>query len=117
VALGKESIMNESLKLKLMAKGSQLMQSEAARKLMESEKFGAVMEKAMTVPFKVSNAVNSGKERLVALLDLATQEDVDDVKRTMARMEGLLKEIKKESADLLNKANESGVKRSAIGKD
>ena len=94
------------IKEKVMAKGMGLLQSPAVTKLMESEKVGFVIEKAMSVPFKVSAALTSQKERLVALLDLATQEDIDEVKRAMSRMEGVLKDIKKESSDLLQKVNE-----------
>ncbi len=73
------------------------MQSDTVEKLMESEQFGVVMEKAMAIPFKFTNMAMSGKERLVALLDLATQEDIDEVKRAMARIEGTLKEGDTES--------------------
>ncbi len=95
--------MMSSLKEMMMSKGMKLMQSPAVGKMMESEKMGVVIEKAMTVPFKVSGALMSQKERLVALFDLATQDDVDEVKRAVSRMEGVLRDIKKESADLLNK--------------
>ena len=91
--------MTSPLKKKLIEKGAQLMQSDAVEKLMESEKFGVVMEKAMAVPFKVTTAMMSTKERFVALMDLATQEDMDEVKRTMARMENALKELKTSSDD------------------
>ena len=51
----------------------------------------------MAIPFKFTNMAMSVKERLVALLDLATQEDIDEVKRAMARIEGNLKEGDTES--------------------
>ncbi|MCP4674304.1 MAG: hypothetical protein GY854_02060 [Deltaproteobacteria bacterium] len=98
--------MLDSLKQKMMIKGMELMQSPAVGKMMESEKVGVVIEKAMTVPFKVSGALMSQKERLVALFDLATQEDIDDVKRAVTRVEGVLRDIKKESSELLRKAEE-----------
>ncbi len=98
--------MLDSLKQKMMSKGMELMQSPAVGKMMESEKVGVVIEKAMTVPFKVSGALMSQKERLVALFDLATQEDIDDVKRAVSRVEGVLRDIKKESSELLRKVEE-----------
>ena len=98
--------MLDSLKQKMMSKGMELMQSPAVGKMMESEKVGVIIEKAMTVPFKVSGALMSQKERLVALFDLATQEDIDDVKRAVTRVEGVLRDIKKESGDLLRKVEE-----------
>ena len=89
--------MADSLKKKLTQKAAQFMQSDTVEKLMDSEQFGVVMEKAMAIPFKFTNMAMSGKERLVALLDLATQEDIDEVKRAMARIEGNLKEGDTES--------------------
>ena len=89
--------MADSLKKKLTQKAAKFMQSDTVEKLMESEQFGVVMEKAMAIPFKFTNMAMSGKERLVALFDLATQEDIDEVKRAMARLEGTLKEGDTES--------------------
>ena len=89
--------MADSLKKKLTEKAAQFMQSGTVEKLVESEQFGIVMEKAMAIPFKFTNMAMSGKERLVALLDLATQEDIDEVKRAMARLEGNLKGSDNES--------------------
>ena len=62
-----------------------------------------VIEKAMTVPFKISNAVTAKKEKLVQMFDLATQEDVDELRRAVTRVEDVLKDIKEESSNLLNK--------------
>ncbi len=89
--------MLDSLKKKMLNKGMELMASPAVGKLMQNEKVGVVLEKAMTVPFKVSGAVASHKERLVSMFDLATQDDVDEIKRTVSRMEGVLNKMKKES--------------------
>jgi hypothetical protein len=89
--------MADSLKKKLTEKAAQFMQSETVEKLVESEQFGIVMEKAMAIPFKFTNLAMSGKERLVAIFDLATQEDIDEVKRAMARLEDNLKEADTES--------------------
>jgi len=95
--------MLSDIKTKLMNKGLKLMQSPAVGKIMESEQFGTVVEKAMSMPFKVSNAVMSQKEKVVALLDLATQQDLDEIRRGITRMETVLKDFKKDSADLINK--------------
>ena len=86
-----------TLKKKLTEKVSQFMQSDTAEKLMESEQFGIVMEKAMAIPFKFTNMAVSGKERLVAFFDLATQDDIDEVKRAMARLEDTLEDVDNDS--------------------
>ena len=106
--------MLSSFKEKVMSKGMALLQSPAVSKLMESEKVGRVIEKAMAVPFKMSSMLTSHKERLVALLDLATQQDVDELKRALSRMEGVLKEIKDESKNLLHNVDEETPKKSPI---
>jgi len=95
--------MIEMVKEKLVAHGMKLMQSPAVSKLMESEKMGALLEKAMSVPIKLSDHLRSKRERLTALFELATQQDLDEVKRSISRMEDLLHEIRSTSSDLLSK--------------
>ena len=90
--------MINELKKIVIDKGVSLMQSEKVTKVLSNEQVGAVVEKAMTIPFKLSNAVTAQKERLVALFDLATQEDIDDIRRSVARVEDALKGLKKESS-------------------
>jgi hypothetical protein len=95
--------MLDAIKKMAMEKGMSLMESEKVAKVLSNETVGAIVEKAMTVPFKISNAIASQKEKLVSMLDLATQEDIDDIRRTMTRVEDVLQEIKKESGDLIEK--------------
>ncbi len=95
--------MIDAIRQMAVEKGIALMKSPLVSKILASEKMGAVIETAMTVPFKVSSAVTAQKEKLVQLFDLATQEDMDDVRRTITRVEDALKDIKQESADLLKK--------------
>jgi hypothetical protein len=95
--------MIDKMKEKLISHGMKLMQSPAVSKLMESEKMGVVLEKAMSVPIKLSEGLRARRERLTSLFELATQQDLDEVKRSISRMEDLLHEIKSSSADLLNK--------------
>jgi hypothetical protein len=95
--------MIDKIKEKLVAQGMKLMQSPAVTKLMESEKMGVVLEKAMSVPIKLSDGFRGKREKLTALFELATQADLDEVKRSISRMEDLLQEIKSSSNDLLDK--------------
>ncbi len=108
--------MYDFVKKTMINKGMELLQSQAVVKLMESEQVGIVIEKAMSVPFKVSSTLMAQRERLVALLDLPTQEDMDDLKRAMTKMEGVLKEIKTESQDLLKKMAEDEPKQTEADK-
>ncbi len=97
--------MLDMLKEKIIARGMTLVQSPAVARLMESEQMGVVLEKAMSLPIKVSEGVQTHKEKMTALFDLATQQDLDDVKRTIARLEDVLRDIRKESGDLLRKTD------------
>ncbi len=90
------------------------MQSEAIGKLLENEKVGVAIEKAMGVPFKVSGAIMTQKERIVALFDLATQQDLDDLKRGMSRLEDVLKDIKNDSDELLREVDREQSPKSPV---
>jgi len=98
--------MIDAVKEKLLAKGIEMLQSPAMAKLMESEKVGTLLEKAMTFPIKMSDHFRTHKERVTSLLELATQQDLDDLKRAVSRMEGLLKDLKNESGELLRQTEE-----------
>ena len=100
--------MIDMVKEKLVAHGMKLMQSPAVAKLMESEKMGVLLEKAMSVPIKLSEGFRAKRERLTTLFELATREDLDEVKRSVSRMEELLQEIRSSSADLLDKTRAAG---------
>ena len=106
--------MFSSLKEKMVAKGLSVFQSPAITRLMENEKVGVLVEKGMTLPFKISTAMMAQKGRLVALFDLATQDDVDEVKRAVARMESVLKDIRQESGELLRKVGEEEPKKTPV---
>ncbi|MDD5306048.1 MAG: hypothetical protein PHU25_01890 [Deltaproteobacteria bacterium] len=106
--------MLESIKDKVISKGMALLSSPAVAKILESEKAGKLMELAIGAPAKLSGVLEAQKERVVALFNLATQEDVDDLRRAMARMEGALRDIKKDSSDLLRKVDEDQPGKSTI---
>jgi len=103
--------MIDTVKEKLLAKGMEFMQSPAVARMMESEKVGVLLEKAMTVPIKVSAGMRSHREKLTSILELATQQDLDDLKRAVTRMEDLLRDIKTESSQLLKNSEEKGAKK------
>ena len=99
--------MSSTLKDKMMAKGLQLMQSPMVGKIMENEKVGIALTKAMNVPLKLTASLNAQKERIVTLFDLATQQDMDELRRALSKVEGVLKEIKEESSEMLRKVEDS----------
>jgi hypothetical protein len=95
--------MIDMLKKMAVEKGMTLMKSPVVAKIMASETAGVVIEKAMTVPFKISNVVTKQKEKLVEMFDLATQEDMDDLRRAMSRMESTLSKMKSTSGETKEK--------------
>ncbi len=98
--------MAKTLKEKMLTKGLQLMQSPTVGKIMANEKVGMALHKAMNVPLKVSGAMITQKERFVALFDLATQQDVDEMRRALMRVEDVLRDIKVESGKMLRKIDD-----------
>ena len=91
--------MIDMLKNLAMEKGMSLMKSPMVSKIMASEKTAQLIETAMTVPFRVSSVLTAQKEKLVEMFDLATQEDVDDLRRTVTRMESTISELQKRPED------------------
>lgn len=86
--------MIDSLKEKAISKGMQLLNSPMVAKAMESEQVGTIIEKAMTLPIKVSETIRTRKEQLTSFMEVATQSDLDEIKRAVARVEQELKSIK-----------------------
>ncbi|MBN2340214.1 MAG: hypothetical protein JXX29_23115 [Deltaproteobacteria bacterium] len=83
-----------NLKELAISKGMQLLNSPMVAKAMESEQVGVVIEKAMSFPIKVSETIRTRKEQVTSFMEVATQSDLDEVKRTLARVEQELKSIK-----------------------
>ncbi len=80
-----------------------VMQSETVSKILASEQVGSVIEKAMTVPFKISEAVATKKEKLVEMFDLATKADMDELRRSMSQMEETLQTLQNNCGNNENK--------------
>jgi tRNA(Phe) wybutosine-synthesizing methylase Tyw3 len=89
--------MLDSIKELAISKGMQLLNSPVVTKAMESEQVGTIIEKAMSVPVKVSEAIRTRKEQLTSFMEVATQSDLDEVKRNLARMEDELSSMKSKS--------------------
>ncbi|MBN2530867.1 MAG: hypothetical protein JXR76_31060 [Deltaproteobacteria bacterium] len=85
------------LKEMAISKGMKLLNSPLVTKAMESEQVGTIIEKAMTFPLKVSESIRSKKEMVTAFMELASQSDLDEVKRAVARVEEELHTIKNSS--------------------
>jgi hypothetical protein len=76
-----------ALKDKLMAEGMKLAGNPQVAKLMQDERFMKLVMTAMSMPGKVSTFTAEQKEHFAKAMGLATQEEVRDLKRTVAALE------------------------------
>jgi uncharacterized protein YceH (UPF0502 family) len=76
-----------ALKDKLMAEGMKLAGNPQVAKLMQDERFMKLVMTAMSMPGKVSTYTTEQKEHFAKAMGLATQEEVRDLKRTVAALE------------------------------
>jgi hypothetical protein len=76
-----------ALKDKLMAEGMKLAGNPQVAKLMQDERFMKLVMTAMSMPGKVSTFTTEQKEHFARAMGLATQEEVHDLKRTVAALE------------------------------
>ena len=83
-----------NLKELAISKGMQLLNSPVVTKAMESEQVGTIIEKAMSLPIKISETIRTRKEQLTNFMEVATQSDLDEVKRTVTRMEDEIRNMK-----------------------
>lgn len=76
-----------ALKDKLVTEGMKLAANPAVAKLMQDPRFMRAVMTAMAMPGKVSTFTAEQKENFAQAMGLATQEEVRDLKRTVAALE------------------------------
>ena len=76
-----------ALKDKLMSEGMKLAANPAFSKLMQDERFMKLVMAAMSVPGRVNTFTAEQREHFAKAMGLATQEEVRDLKRTVAALE------------------------------
>ncbi len=76
-----------ALKDTLMAEGMKLAGNPAVAKLMQDPRFMRLVMTAMAMPGKVSEFTDEQREHFAKAMGLATQEEVRDLKRTVAALE------------------------------
>lgn len=85
-----------SLKSKLMERGMKLMTDSRVGKLMQDPRVMKAVMSAMSVPGKVQTLTHEGVERIAKAMALATEQEVDDLKRTVRKLEDELAQLRKE---------------------
>ena len=76
-----------AIKNKILAEGMKLAGNPAVAKLMQDERFMKAVMTAMAMPGRVSSYTTEQKEHFAKAMGLATQEEVRDLKRTVAALE------------------------------
>ncbi len=76
-----------SFKKTLMQQGLRLMSDPRVMKLMQDERVMKAVMAAMAVPGKVQTFTSDQVEKIVKAMDLATEDEVKDLRRTVRRLE------------------------------
>lgn len=76
-----------TLKDRLVSEGMRLATNPAIAKLMHDERFMRLVMTAMAMPGRVSTFTAEQKELFAKSMGLATQDEVRDLKRTVAALE------------------------------
>jgi hypothetical protein len=86
-----------SVKKTMLKQGMKLMSDPRVMKLMQDERFMKAMMSLMSVPGRVSSFAQDQSGRLAKVMDLATEQEVKDLRRTVRSLEEQLAELKKQS--------------------
>jgi hypothetical protein len=76
-----------SIKKTLMKQGMKLMTDPRVMKIMSDERVMKAVMQMMSVPGKVQTFTNDQVERLAKAMSLATEDEVNDLKRQIRRLE------------------------------
>jgi hypothetical protein len=85
-----------SLKKSLMKRGMQLMTDPRVMKLMQDPRVMKAVMTAMSVPGKVQTFGNESAERIAKAMALATEDEVNDLKRTVRTLEEEVARLRRE---------------------
>ena len=83
-----------SLKKTLMQQGMKLMSDPRVMKLMQDERVMKAVMQMMSMPGKVQSFTHEQVERLAKSMALATEDEVNDLKRTVRRLEEEIARLK-----------------------
>lgn len=88
-----------SLKKSLMKQGMKLMTDPRVMKLMQDPRVMKAVMTAMSVPGKVQTFGNEQVEKIAKAMALATEDEVNDLKRTVRSLEEEVSRLRKERED------------------
>jgi HAMP domain-containing protein len=79
--------MIESVKKALLSGGARVLQSPTVLKLLQNERVMKVLMQALMTRGKIEGVVDGQLEKLARRLQLATQDEVRELKRALRRLE------------------------------
>jgi cell division FtsZ-interacting protein ZapD len=85
-----------SLKKSLLEQGMKLISNPRVMKIVQDERVLKAMMQMMQVPGKVQSFTADQIERLAKTLNLATEDEVKDLQRTVRRLEEELSRIERD---------------------
>lgn len=85
-----------SLKRTLMKKGMELIGDPRVAALMQDERIIKAFVQMLAVPGKVQSFTTEQVERLAKSLNLATEDEVNDLKRQIRHLEGEISRLSKD---------------------
>src|SRR5215472_7345421 len=84
------------LKKRLMKQGMKLMSDPRVMKLMQDERVMKTVMQVMSMPGKVQTFTSEQVEKLAKAMALATEDEVNDLKRTVRRLEEEVSRLQRE---------------------
>lgn len=85
-----------SIKKTLMKQGMKLMTDPRVTKIMQDERVMKAVMQMMSVPGKVQTFRSEQIERVAKAMSLATEDEVNDLKRQIRRLEEEISRLEKE---------------------
>ncbi|MCK9523128.1 MAG: hypothetical protein M0R76_08790 [Proteobacteria bacterium] len=91
--------MLKELKEKALTHGMSLLNSPTLIRVMENEKVGEILGKAMNIPIQLSSELASQRDKLTHFMQVASLSEVDELKRTIARLEDEISVLKRDKSN------------------
>ncbi len=87
-----------SIKKQIVKQGMKLMTDPRVMKIMQDERVMKTLMQMMSVPGKVQTFTNDQVEKLAKAMSLATEDEVNDLKRQIRRLEEEIARMEKNNA-------------------
>ena len=87
----------------LLKEGSKLLQDPRVMKTLQDPRVMKAVMTAMSVPGKVQTFGNEGVEKIAKAMALATEDEVNDLKRTVRSLEEEVAHLRKEREERTKK--------------